>query len=724
MSPEIAARGGRGEAREIPGLGAWGLLAVARGGGLAGRTRERRWLWFDTTSAARARGGVKWRRARRKVTGPGVGGGGASRGAWQLRGMSRALTIEEQALVAEEQALAEQYAGAGAAPYVARLRVRTPGGVRDVLLAGRARVDEFAARVDWQTAPLATVFFAHQVGDDYELEHDGRVLRGTVLRRHLVEFHGELLVGLRWSERRLRRTAAGTWVAEEGGVRLQARVPELQARALSPTAVVLDEVQRAAVELAGERSLLVLGEAGFGKTTVALHRLARLARAAQAERRRFRALVIVPTAGLGRLVSRSLTELGVAGVTVATFAEWAAGQAWRLFPELPRRVAPAEDSAVAQLKRHPALRTVFAEIVAGTPAMREVRAGYRDRRETVRDLLLHLYGDRVLMRRVVAAADGELGEEVIGELLAHTRVQFSRTTEHALAHVDRERLQTLDGQPLDAGTPTALAETIDGEDFAVVFALHRRVSGGDATRHGALARYQHVLLDEAQELAPIELELLGRAVAPDGSVTVAGDGNQQVDAGTRFRGWSAAMTELGQAEHTAVTLAHSYRCPPAIEALAREVLSGTPAAARTGGADAAALVRTRHEQRAHLVCALGEALVGLQLADPRVHVAVVCRHEETARWLHEQLSRMLPARLVVDGEFRFVPGVEVTCVREVKGLEFDLVVVPDLDAANYPDTPAARRALYVALTRPLHQLWLACVGPWSPLVPARLRSDA
>ena len=87
----------------------------------------------------------------------------------------------------------------------------------------------------------------------------------------------------------------------------------------------------------------------------------------------------------------------------------------------------------------------------------------------------------------------------------------------------------------------------------------------------------------------------------------------------------------------------------------------------------------------------------------------------------EQLGRALPVRLVLDGDFRFAPGVEVTCVREVKGLEFDLVVVPDLDAANYPDTPAARRALYVALTRPLHQLWLATAGSWSALLPARLR---
>jgi DNA helicase-2/ATP-dependent DNA helicase PcrA len=651
--------------------------------------------------------------------------------------MSRSLTIEEQGLVAEEQGLVERLAGTGVAPYFARLRVRTRAGGREVLLGSRARVDEVAAVVDWQTAPLAGVFFAHQVGDEYELEHDGRVLQGTVVRRHLVEFRGEALVGLRWIDRRLWRQGDGSWWAEDGGVGLQPRASALQRRPLSPTAAALDDVQRSAVELPGERSLLVLGEAGFGKTTVALHRLARLARAAEAEGRRFRALVIVPTPGLQRLVRRSLAELGVTAATVETFAGWVAAQAWRVFPELPRRIAGSAGPEILRLKRHPALRVVFGEIVAGTPAMREVRAGYRDRRETIRELLLHLYGDRLLMQRVVAAADGELGEEVIAELLAHTRAQFSPTTEHALAHVDRERLRTLDGRALDEGTPMAAAETIDAEDFAVVFALHRRISGVDATRHGALARYQHVLLDEAQELAPIELELIGRAVAGDGSVTVAGDGHQQVDASASFRGWAAALAELGQEGFATVTLARSYRCPPAIEVLAREVVEGVAGEVRAVaeasvagrvmdgvaselGAEVPVLV-TRYEQRCHLVSELGEALAGLSLADPRVHVAVVCRHEETARWMAEQLGRALPVRLVLDGDFRFAPGVEVTCVREVKGLEFDLVVVPDLDAANYPDTPAARRALYVALTRPLHQLWLATAGSWSALLPARLR---
>jgi DNA helicase-2/ATP-dependent DNA helicase PcrA len=95
---------------------------------------------------------------------------------------------------------------------------------------------------------------------------------------------------------------------------------------------------------------------------------------------------------------------------------------------------------------------------------------------------------------------------------------------------------------------------------------------------------------------------------------------------------------------------------------------------------------------------------------------VVCRHAEVAERLHARLTAAIPARLVVDGSFCFRPGVDVTCTHEIKGLEFDVVVIPDADARTYPDEPAARRALYVAMTRAVDRLWLMTGGPWSPVL--------
>jgi DNA helicase IV len=61
---------------------------------------------------------------------------------------------------------------------------------------------------------------------------------------------------------------------------------------------------------------------------------------------------------------------------------------------------------------------------------------------------------------------------------------------------------------------------------------------------------------------------------------------------------------------------------------------------------------------------------------------------------------------VIEGQYSFEPGVDVTDADEVKGLEWDYVILPDVTARAYPVDPEARRRLHVAVTRAAHQLWV------------------
>jgi superfamily I DNA/RNA helicase len=80
------------------------------------------------------------------------------------------------------------------------------------------------------------------------------------------------------------------------------------------------------------------------------------------------------------------------------------------------------------------------------------------------------------------------------------------------------------------------------------------------------------------------------------------------------------------------------------------------------------------------------------------------------------LSQAVPARLVFDGRFLPRGPVQVSVVDEIKGLEFDYVVVPDASADDWPDDAAARRALYVAITRARQQVVFACTRAPTPLL--------
>jgi len=81
-------------------------------------------------------------------------------------------------------------------------------------------------------------------------------------------------------------------------------------------------------------------------------------------------------------------------------------------------------------------------------------------------------------------------------------------------------------------------------------------------------------------------------------------------------------------------------------------------------------------------------------------------------------------RRIADQDFPFTPGVDVTDVRQVKGLEFDYVVLVDMTAATYPPDDESRHLLHIAATRAAHQLWLIAPGPTSPLVPDAIRAAA
>jgi DNA helicase IV len=182
-----------------------------------------------------------------------------------------------------------------------------------------------------------------------------------------------------------------------------------------------------------------------------------------------------------------------------------------------------------------------------------------------------------------------------------------------------------------------------------------------------------------------------------------------------FLGWPAVMGELGIGDHERTVLTESYRCPPAVESLARSIVGRAQGPGRAQP-DEAPIVWHRCASACHLASRVIEALLRLRERDRRSRIALVCRHYESAQKLYAQLARACAVRLALDGDFDFRPGAIVTCVEEVRGLEFDHVIVPDATSGSYPDDPAARRALYVAITRTMHQLWLVTTGPWSPLL--------
>jgi DNA helicase IV len=201
--------------------------------------------------------------------------------------------------------------------------------------------------------------------------------------------------------------------------------------------------------------------------------------------------------------------------------------------------------------------------------------------------------------------------------------------------------------------------------------------------------YAHVIVDEAQDLTPMQWRMVGRR-GRHATWTVVGDPAQS--------SWSspeeaaeARDEALGSRPRRRFELTVNYRNPAEIAELAATVLHlampgmRSPSAVRSTGVRPRFAVLPDGGDLAEAVRAEAERL--LEQVDGTVGVVVAMnRREQAARWLAG-----LGERVVALGSL------------EAKGLEYDAtVVVSPAEIAD--ESPAGLRVLYVALTRATQQL--------------------
>jgi DNA helicase-2/ATP-dependent DNA helicase PcrA len=544
-------------------------------------------------------------------------------------------------------------------------------------------------------------------------------------------------------------------------------------KALPEIAALIDKEQFDLITHPSSGIVVIQGGAGSGKTTVALHRIAYLS---FQDGRRFRPqqmLFVVPSQSLVRYVGGVLPALGVASVPVVTYTGWARTTRMRCLPDAPVKYNADPPDQVSRVKKHPALlgvlqRWVDQQVVEAGAELAALAAGAGEEwsRLAGRALVPRLAGLASWVKRAplesaarislegavrrwkkraddcvldwaelltdpVALAAGFAGTDVsardLERLVAWVRRQLARPQPPP---VDEEGNPVLDaeGKAVEADEDDP-AGRFDDEDDPILLRLVQLKRGGLAVPGGDELAWEHVAIDEAQDRSALEVKVLVEAVrAPDGepakrSVTIAGDTAQRLVFDNNFSGWEELLAQTGQPAIVR-PLRLSYRSTAEVMLLAREILGPElapegPLAARPG--EPVEL----HEfgDVGEAVAFLGDALRNLIAREPTASCAVIARHPEQADAYFEGLRRAeVPAlRRVRRDEFNFQPGIDVTDVAQVKGLEFDYVVMVDVNAQSYPDQHWARHLLHIGVTRAAHQLWLVSTAEPSALMPAALR---
>lgn len=240
--------------------------------------------------------------------------------------------------------------------------------------------------------------------------------------------------------------------------------------------------------------------------------------------------------------------------------------------------------------------------------------------------------------------------------------------------------------------------------------LARRYS--DAGSHATLAErasedrewtYGHLIVDEAQELSPMQLRLLFNRV-PSKSATLVGDLAQASEVDTE-RTWDTVL-----APHVDTFDAHeltvSYRTPGRIMSIANRLLSdhfpslAVPTPVREGTHDPE-VVRTESVSDS-----VGHLVSGLQAREEGGTCAVITMPE------HREIIEAALSEAGVDfgiGPAGIDRPVALLTPFGAKGLEFDSVII--FEPAFIASTLSGIGALYVALTRATSRLTVLTSSP-------------
>ncbi len=499
-----------------------------------------------------------------------------------------------------------------------------------------------------------------------------------------------------------------------------------------------DEIVRS--DLSG--TVCVQGGPGTGKTAVGLHRVAYLLYAHRERLARTGTLVVGPNRSFLKYIEQVLPALGELTVQQATVDDLVARVEVRGTDDA-RAALVKGDARMAEVLR----RALYAHVTMPTEAVVVVRGSRRWRvpdyelREIVEELLRRgiRYGAarEALPQRIAHAVLVQM--ERAGEA-PDDRVQDAVARNAAVKAAVKAIWPQIDPAKLvlrllsDAAFLAEHAEGIltEEEQKAILWTKPARSvrsakwSPADAVLIDEAAdlvertpSLGHVVLDEAQDLSPMQYRAVGRRCST-GSATVLGDLAQGTTPWAT-RTWEEALSHLGKPDGVVEELTAGFRVPTDVITYASRLLPRiapglTPVASvrenpgffevRALDPDADPAARDAQVVAACEELLRREGSLGLIAADARIPA--------------------LADALTAAGLAHLSPGEETTAETRLtlvpaslaKGLEYDYVVLDEPQAVvdGEPDERTGLRRLYVALTRAVSGLIVTHATP----LPAQL----
>ena len=550
--------------------------------------------------------------------------------------------------------------------------------------------------IDWRKAPISKLYYDYKEGDEFDETIQGKLREGTITLRRSYQGVEDKLEKI--------ETAQGVLVKNDEGWALSSGNDSRSRKAshdgrLPPILTLITPEQFGLITSDPEKPLMIQGIAGSGKTTVALHRLAWLLHESNSDAKPNNCLVVLLSPTLKSYIHSTLPELEVHGVPILTYKEWLEPLTFDLIGARPRGnfvhnplVESFKSSTICVELLDEFVRNQLSPVPDSSPAPSPSPS----------------MGEG-LRARVVAGQSEDDGETTISLLLDFFSHLTSRTD---MPFSDWEKVRNFLADQVREKKLTPQDDTLL---LHIVFAKNQEYPA----HPGLHTDLDHLVIDEAQDFGGAEIKALLHALKPGKSVTLVGDAAQKIDTNRQFAGWQHLLKTTGFANVKPLPLNVSHRTTQEIMEIASHVRTETTELSKS----------TRRGPVPSLIQASDPEVLPLYVSswvsdrlkeDSRTYSAVLCRTEAAAKNLHEQLMKLgvLYTRLGNAKSFDFSPGVTITSVDQVKGLEFKSVLIVEPTQENYnPQNALDRNLLYVAITRAEVQLDFVASSEPTPLLP-------
>lgn len=655
----------------------------------------------------------------------------------------------EQVLEAGREEQRQQLARSLPEPYFGRLDFEERGKESMPLYIGKVGAPDVDAGkpliIDWR-APVASLFYSFTGGDSASYEAPEGLIEGLVyLKRNIVIRKGIL-------ERVVdtyNRDSEGPAVSDEF---LVYRLGENKDNRLRDIVSTIQAEQDLIIRAAKNTALIIQGVAGSGKTTVALHRLAFLLYQYKEQIRAERMVIFAPNHMFIDYISEVLPELGVGDIQQSTFGDWAVRvlgleeapadaqetlARWFDGKELKRAKVPADAELPGRFKGAAGFKSILDEVVekveAGCVPESDFEPwdGARLTRQTILQWFegeykhypiarrkervlarIHRWIEMELKKSPSVAALKERKKKAQQREKAYAKkwpVLEAAALYKSLFGAAKSTVAALDAGEAAAGIPAGILKetrsylktgTIKEEDLAAMLYLHTLIHEIDGSM-----TFDHVVIDEAQDFSPLQVLVLDRFVKGH-SFTILGDLSQGIHYYKGVKSWNEMQALFAPEETAYFALTRSYRSTMEIIEFANEILQ------RGVGTELLAIPVFRSGEPVRVIPGAGEQRLNViaetlkrVLGGSHRTAAVLTRTMEEAKEVHAFLTKEgTEANLIGGDQKQYAGGISVLPVYLSKGLEFDAVIVTDVDREHYG--PDDARLLYVGCTRALHELWL------------------